>query len=107
MTRAVNQPGIIERYNKIVMILLTIVLLLSLVVFIVAVFSPHKGTRAQHHSQRILNIFLSKIHTWPKWIRAIIDKPPIASHKVFTKSAHLGKATRKKVSKPKEDKQQS
>jgi hypothetical protein len=83
--------------------LITLVLLLSLIVFIVAVISPRKGTRAQVHSQRILDIFFSKIRSWPNWIKAIINKPPIASHKVFTKSAHLGKATRKKVQKLKQN----
>jgi hypothetical protein len=85
------------------MMLITLVMLLSLAVFIVAVASPRKGTRAQDHSQRLLNIFFSKIRSWPNWIRSIINKPPIASHEIFTKSAHLGKTTRKKAQKLKEN----
>lgn len=81
------------------MTLLAIILLLSIGVFIVAFFSPRKGSAAQEISLRTLRSVLQKINKAPKWVRFLTTKPPIYSHKTIHKSADLGKKARKKVGK--------
>ncbi len=79
------------------MILISLVLLLSIAVFIVAFFSPRWGTKAQKRSMQLLDAFLARVRGLPRFVRLIVTKPPIASHKVVHKSAELGKKASKKM----------
>lgn len=79
------------------MILISIVLLLSLVVFVVAFVSPRKGTNTQQHSVRLLDVFLQKVRGLPKFWRVVLTKPPVVSQKTIHHSAEAGKVVREKT----------
>ncbi len=79
------------------MVLITVVIILSILVFAVAFVSPRKGTKAQQHSMKFLYRFLQQLRRLPQFLHPIVTKPPIASHKVIHKSAELGKKARKKT----------
>jgi hypothetical protein len=81
------------------MALITLVLLASILVFIVAFVSPEKGTNTQKRSENVLSKLLQKASSFPRLVRKAITTPPIASHKTISKSAELGKTARKKIEK--------
>lgn len=79
------------------MILISVVLLFSIAVFVVAFFSPNKGTATQKRTMRVMDVFLKKVRTWPKFWRVVVTKPPIMSHKTIHHSAEAGKKLRGKT----------
>jgi hypothetical protein len=81
------------------MTLFAIIIVLSIFVFILAFISPRKGTKAQRHSLGLVQGLLKKVDNFPGFLRTVVTKPPIWSHKTIHKSAGLGKAARHKTEK--------
>ncbi len=79
------------------MLILIGIIISALLIFIVALLSPRKGSVIQRKIGRALALISDKVRRKPKAVKLLVETPAVNTHKVLHKSASLGKRGRNKL----------